>query len=778
MFARAIAWLLIVFIALSGGVLAFGGAELIRAGGSVYYLLAGLALLGVAGGLAARKSWAFRLYGVLLGATLVWALWESWLDGWALVPRLVAPAVLGAILLLPVLRRRAEGASSWWISAPVLAIFLTFGASASQSYDQGGRNLRAASPIAMADRLHGEWRNYGRTLSGDRFSPVRQIDTGNVGRLKLAWRYVSDVPFHGVHSFEVTPLAVGGRLYACLDRNVIVALDQDSGREVWRFDPQAKLDDVFAATCRGVAYHEAPQPLAQCTQRILFGVADNRMMAIDARTGRRCETFGTHGAVDLTEGLGTIPKGIAFPTSPPTIVRGVALISGWITDGDHVGEPSGGIRAYDAVTGELRWVWDTGRPNPQEPLKPGGTYTKGAPNAWGVFSGDDELGLAYVPTGNSTPDYFGAHRSAGAEKFSTSVVALDVATGKPRWSSQLIHHDLWDYDVGAQPVLADVPIGDIRVPALIASTKTGQFFIFDRRNGRPLYPVTEKPVPQGAAPGDWTAPTQPYSAFPDVAGGRLSESLMWGATPFDQLWCRVKFRQARYEGDFTPAGLRAAIHFPGSAGGVNWGSITVDAARGLLVSDSLYMPDIVQIHRREDAEHVRREQPKAIFFPMKGTPYVATRDFFRNPIGVPCLKPPYGRVSVFDLNAGKLVWSKALGTASRAGPFGLESRLPFTMGAPLFGGALTTAGGVIFIGASQDRMFRAIDIGNGRELWSASLPGIGAASPMTFVSKRSGRQYVVIASGNHSELGGPETPNTIMAYALPEASPRPESRRR
>lgn len=529
---------------------------------------------------------------------------------------------------------------------------------------------------------------------------------------------------------------------------------------------------MFAATCRGVSYYDAQRPLVECSTRILFGVADNRLMALDAQTGRLCRSFGHNGAVNLTEGLGTIPPGIAFPTSPPAIVRGMAMISGWVTDGDHVGEPSGAVRAYDAVTGALRWVWDSGRAEPQKPLAPGAIYTKGAPNAWGVFSGDEQLGLLYIPTGNSTPDYYGAPRTSEAERYSSSVVALDVATGKPRWSAQLIHHDLWDYDVGAQPVLVDLPVGAERRPALIAATKTGQFFVLDRRNGLPLFPVTERPVPQGAAPGDHTAATQPFSSFQNVAGERLSESRMWGATPFDQLWCRVAFRQARYDGAFTPPGLGMALHFPGSAGGVNWGSVAVDTARGLMITDHLFMPDIVRMYPRDRIKEARRVNPNAILFPMKGTPYVATREFFRNPIGVPYLQPPYGKVSAFDLKTGKAVWSHALGTAYRAGPFGLESHLPIRMGAPLFGGSVTTAGGLIFIGASQDRRFRALDTGNGRELWSAPLPGIGAASPMTYVAPRSGRQYVVIASGNHSELGGPDTPDTLMAYALPDATER------
>ena len=766
MLARIFLWLLVVSLALAGAWLGMGGAQLILAGGSPYYLLAGVALVGVAAGLAWGKRWALPLYGVVLAATLVWSLWESGLDGWALVPRLVAPAVLGIILLLLPLRQASAKSAIGWLAVPLLAIGTAFAAGFASNTDPS--SLPSAAPVALADPLAGDWTAYGRTLSGDRFSPAARIDTHNVAGLRPAWTYVSDVPFHGVHSFEVTPLAANGLLYACLDRNVIVALDQDSGREVWRFDPRPRLDKVFAATCRGVAYHVAPRPLPECTRRVLFGVADNRMMALDALTGRPCDSFGTHGAVDLKAGLGTIPPGIAFPTSPPTIVRGIVTISGWVTDGDHVGEPSGGVRAYDAVTGRLLWVWDTGRPDPAKVLAPGETYTRGAPNAWGVFSADERLGLVYAPTGASTPDYFGAHRSPGAERYSTSVVALDIATGRPRWSTQLVHHDLWDYDIGAQPVLVDLPLGGRRVHALIASTKTGQFFVFDRRDGRPLYPVIERPVPQGAAPGDRTAPTQPFSGFADVASDRLSEERMWGATPFDQLWCRLKYRQARYEGPFTPASLRAAIHYPGSAGGVNWGSVAIDVARGLLIADSLSMPDVVRLYPRRDADQARRDNPGAIFFPMKGTPYVATRDFFRNPLGVPCLQPPYGRLTAIDLRTGRKVWSEPLGTAYRAGPLGLESRIPLRMGAPLFGGALSTAGGVIFIGASQDRRFRAIDAGNGRELWSAELPGIGAASPMTYVSRRSGRQYVVIASGNHSELGGPETPNKLIAYALPE----------
>jgi quinoprotein glucose dehydrogenase len=764
--------LLVAVMAIAGAALAVGGCELLAAGGSPYYLASGAALIAAAIGLSLRRAWALPLYGLLLAATLLWALWESGLDGWALVPRLVAPAVLGLILLIPAVRRRAGTAGAWSIAAPVLAIVAALGVSALK-HESTGTDLQAAAVLSIPDPTDGEWRVWGHTLAGDRFSPLSQINTGNVQNLKLAWRFDSNVPPFAFHSFEATPLAADSKLFLCLDRSVIVALDQDSGRELWRLDPQADLTGVFAATCRGVAYYEVPRPVDDCPKRIIFGVSDDRMMAVDAGTGRPCRSFGSNGAIDLKEGLGPAPAGIAFPTSAPTIVSGLVVLGGWVTDGLYVGEPSGVIRAYDAVTGALRWAWDSGRPDPQKPLGPGETYTVGAPNAWGAFSGDEQLGLVYVPTGVSTPDYFGAHRSADAEKYATSVVALDVATGKPRWSFQTVHHDIWDYDVAAQPVLLELPSENGRVPALILPTKRGQFFVLDRRTGQPIYPVTEQPAPQSPAPGEWTSKAQPYSSFPNVAGRRLTEAQMWGATPFDQLWCRITFKEARYDGDFTPPGLRNSIFFPGSAGGSNWGSVAIDIARELMIVNSLYMPDIGRLIPRAEADRMSSRYSKsgsaadAFAFPQKGTPYAMQRTIFQNPIGVPCLQPPYGRISVVNLKTGKSVWSRSLGTAYHAGPFGMSSLLPITMGVPTLGGSIVTAGGVIFIGASQDRNFRAFDVGDGRELWRTALASVGAATPMTFVSKTTGRQYVLIAAGGHPGLGGPKT-SALSAYALPD----------
>lgn len=767
MLERILISLLIGTFVVTGGTLAIGGAVLIAAGGSVYYVLAGTAVLAVAFALLARRAVAIPLFGALLAATLAWALWEVGLDGWALVPRLIAPAVLGLLLLLPFVRRRTGRVSASWIVAPVLGITLAIGVAAMLSH----RSNEDLQPVVAAEVSDppGDWHHWGRTLAGTRFSPLNHINTSTVQKLQLAWQFKSDVPTYGYHSFEATPLAANDKLYLCLERNLIVALDQDSGREVWRFNPQTKLDGTFAATCRGVAYYEATQPTDECPRRVLFGVQDNRLMAVSADTGRVCERFGVGGVVNLNEGLGDVPVGMAFPTSPPTIVAGIAVLSGWVTDGVFVGQPSGVIRGYDAVTGALRWAWDSGRSDPQKPLAPGETYTRGAPNAWGVFSADEQLGLVYIPTGVSTPDYFGAHRTPEAEKYSNSIVALDAATGAPRWSFQTVHHDIWDYDIASQPVLVDLPLGNGRVPALIAPTKRGQFFVLDRRDGRPLYPVTEEPVPQGAAAGEWTSKTQPYSAFANVAGEKLTEARMWGVTPIDQLWCRIQFKQSRYDGDFTPPALRKTLFYPGSAGGVNWGSITVDTARDLMVTNSLYMPDIGWLIPRSEVEALPDSSSGGhaddFAFVQTGTPYAMQRLVFLNPLGVPCMQPPYGRLSVVDLKTGKFRWSQTFGTAYRAGPWNVESHLPIRMGVPNLAGSMAT-GGLIFIGAAQDRFLRAIDIGNGHELWRYSLPSIGAATPMTYVSKKSGRQFVVIAAGGHPALPGPAD-STVLAFALP-----------
>jgi quinoprotein glucose dehydrogenase len=746
-----------------------GGVRLLSLGGSAYYLVAGLLVLASAGALW-RGSWraAATTYGLLLLVTYGWAVWEVGLDGWALAPRVIAPTVLGIAFLVPWIKRRpvvvglglaavAAGVSLWAATLPGPGIEPV---------------AKASPPTPIADR---DWGHYGGDAGGQRFSPLAQIAPENVAGLKVAWTYRLGPPPDGVWSGqETTPIKVGDTLYLCDSANVVHALDAETGRRRWRFDPKVNITGATAIrACRGVAYHETPNAAGPCARRILAATVDARLLALDAGTGRPCAGFGKDGVVDLAAGMGEIRSGYYYVTSAPTVVRGKAVVGGWVVDNQEVGEPSGVVRAFDAVTGAFAWAFDAGRPEAHGEPPPGQTYTRGSPNSWAPMSVDEALGLIFVPTGNATPDYFGAHRSAEAERYASAVVALDGDTGAPRWAFQTVHHDLWDYDVGAQPTLLDLPGG---VPAVIAAGKSGQIFLLDRRDGRPIAPVAEIPVPQGAVPGERLSPTQPVSSLPSANGPPLTERAMWGLTPLDQLWCRIEFRKARYDGPMTPPQTdRPTINAPGYMGGLSWGGVSVDPERRLMVVNANLMASFHRLLPRKAADEMgvgprgtKGAKPSPGVSAMAGTPYAAVAKPFLSPIGVPCQQPPYGQLSVVDLDTRAVLWRQPLGTARDSGAFGLRLGLPIPMGLPNFGGALTTRSGLIFIAAAQEQTFRAVDLRTGRILWSDRLPAGGQATPMTYVGRTSGRQFVVLAAGGKTLLQT-GMGDYVIAYALPAA---------
>jgi quinoprotein glucose dehydrogenase len=633
--------------------------------------------------------------------------------------------------------------------------------------------VRIVSAGTVSD---GEWQHYGNTLAGTRYSPLDQITSANVSSLERAWIYRSGVADSGAtHKVEVTPLMVGNSLYLCTQTNIVISLDPETGHERWRFDPKVDaLGETPATACRGVAYFRAPASPNECPERILTSTFDARLIAIDAKTGQLCRSFGDGGTVNLKNGLGAIEPGISAPSSAPTIVRGNVILGGWVSDNLYVDEPSGVIRAYDATNGRFVWAWDIGRPGQHGEPVSGQSYTLGTPNSWAPMSGDEDLGLVFLPMGNSTPDHWGAHRSKLSEQYASSIVALDVETGEPRWSFQTTHHDLWDYDVASQPTLINLRIGDRMVPALIQLTKRGEIFVLDRRSGRPITEVEEKRVPQGAAPGDWTAPTQPFSTgMPSFGGPNLTEKDMWGVTPLDQLYCRIMFRRLRYDGPNTPPGLTGTLVYPGTAGGFNWGSASVDPERGLLVINSIRIPTLIRLIPSAAAAAISEADRVDMFrqrviYPQSGTPFAAEVRTFLSPLNIPCNRPPFGLLSAVDLNTRKLLWSTPLGTGRDYGPMGISSGLPIPMGVPNLGGSVTTHSGLVFIGATQERAFRAFDVRTGHELWRDRLPAGGQATPMTYISPLSGRQFVVIAAGGsallQSKLG-----DYIVAYALPHS---------
>ncbi|WP_342641826.1 membrane-bound PQQ-dependent dehydrogenase, glucose/quinate/shikimate family [Rhodoligotrophos ferricapiens] len=836
-------WALVVFsliLMLIGLVLAAGGAWLVALGGSFYYLLAGIGLI-VSGFLLIqqRAAGAWLYWGIFL-ATIVWAFWEVGFNGWALVPRLVGPAVLAVILLffIPVLFRRRvpsvsarhsysiilliAGLSVAWHFAPISiaqqapttppSAQAPPPAEAERAPAQPDTQVpgtatppsapgqQAAAPppnLGLLDRnTTDNWLAYGGNNHATRYSPADQITPQNASQLVEAWHIHTgdmpptaddvdispggDMPPEGGgrqvrYGFQNTPLKVGDTLYVCTPSQIVIALDPATGREKWRFDPKVSLEakaNVTTSTCRGVAYYEAPTPIQDCQTRIVYGTLDSRLLAIDAQTGQPCQGFGNNGSVDLNEGIGRTLPGYVSMTSPPTIVRGIAVVGHQVIDGQYRDAPSGVVRGFDAITGAFVWAWDMCRPGVTTQPGPNETYTRGTPNVWTITSGDDELGLVYLPTGNSAGDYFGGDRRECEEQHSSSLVAVDVATGLERWTFQTVHHDIWDYDLGSQGTLVDFPTDNGSVPALILPTKQGQIYVLDRRNGQPITSVEERPVPQGAVEGDHTAPTQPFSAgMPDLVGDQITEQDMWGVSPLDQLWCRIQFHQLRYEGTYTPPSLEGTIFKPGFNGGVDWGGVAVDPERKLLIVNNNNLPNIVRLIPRSEASEMDikaigdKEERTGGLYAQRGLPYGAYSAPWRTALDVPCTAPPWGHIGVIDLRTRKFIWRKPLGTGRDHGPFGIPSMIPITMGTPNNGGSVVTAGGLIFIAAALDRVIRAFNTETGELVWEARLPAGGQAGPLSYV--HSGRQYVVLAAGGHNSM---ETTigDSVIAYALPQ----------
>jgi quinoprotein glucose dehydrogenase len=786
--ARNRHWLLAVLYGLAGAYLVAGGLRLAQLGGSPYYVGAGATLIVVCILLLLKSRFAPRLYALFLLATLCWSLAEAGMEPWALLARLGAPVVLGLPFIAPGMARAAK---ALWHSAPRtttaaaavlggLGILAYFGLPAGQAGTRAG-----VAPGQATD-----WTAIGASERGTRYSVLDQITPENVRQLKPIWTYrTGDLPraadAQSAWTFEATPLKIDDTLYLCTAHSAVHAIDAETGHRRWVYDPNSQPGWTPIRACRGVAYYRATQPVVDCPERIIAPIGDGRLVALDAHTGQLCPSFGQAGQIDLLEGLGQYPPGYAFPTSPPAVVDGKLVIGGFVMDGAQVGVPSGVIRAYAADTGQLAWAWDMGKPDRIGAPAPGEAYTPGTPNAWPPFSADENLGMVYVPLGNATPDFYARHRSEAAEKYGSSLVALDVKTGRPRWHFQIDHHDLWDHDLPAQPSLIDFPTANGMTPALIQPTKRGELFVLDRRTGEPLTSVVEKSVPQGAAEGDYTAPTQPFSVgMPSYAGPDLSESTMWGMTPLDQLWCRLRFKELRYEGQFTPPSTQGSLVYPGSAGIFSWGGVSIDEERHILVANTVHTPFVVTLIPRQAADATGLSTPPNTVsasdntrgtpeqasgakagLPQVGTPYAAQALPFLSPLGVPCMNPPWGQISAIDLATRSILWKKPFGTSVDNGPFNTRVGLPLPIGVPGAGGAVSLRSGVFLIAASQDRYLRAYETSTGRELWRARLPAGGQATPITYVSESSGRQFVVIAAGGHGGLGT-RAGDYVSAYAL------------
>ena len=781
----------VVFI-LIGAATALGGIRLVALHGSWYYLLAGLGVLATGALLLIHRRAALWLYAVVVLGTTFWALYEVKLDWWQLLPRVDVWFVLGLWLLL-VARTRPGKAPVRSGARPLVVALLIAAVVGIVSLFVDVDSIHGRIERSVADTLpaqtaipgvpEGDWRSYGGTSLGQRFSPLKAITPENAHQLQLAWRFETgdkpgpDDPFE--ITSEDTPLKVGDTLYLCTPHSLVIALDATTGKEQWRFDPKIQsptgsFKKWEHMTCRGVAYHDdadygqpavTPAVAGACPRRLLLPTADARLIALNADNGRVCTGFGDQGTVNLlTKDLsGNVLPGGYYSTSPPAVTRDLVIIGGHVTDNYSTDEPSGVIRAFDVHDGHLVWNWDPGRPDDTTPLQPGQLYTHNSPNVWSVMSVDENLGLVYLPMGNQTPDQWGGDRTPESEKFSAGLVALDVATGKLRWNYQFTHHDLWDMDVSAQPTLVDLKTPQGIQPAVISTSKQGSIYVLNRETGQPIIPIREISRPSGAVSGDRTSPTQPMSDL-NFSPPDLTEASMWGTTPFDQLYCRIKFRSLRYEGMFTPPSIQGSIIHPGNAGVFDWGGVSVDPERQIAFTNPNSMAFVSKlVPKAQIAAMGEAKSETSGVHPNTGAPYGAEVSPLLTPWGLPCQAPPWGYVAGVDLVSGKVVWKHKNGTTRDTAPFGI----PLPLGIPGQGGTLITAGGVAFYGATMDYYLRAYDVSDGKELWEARLPAGGQATPMSYRGK-DGRQYIVIFAGGHGSLGA-KLGDSVMAYALPQS---------
>jgi quinoprotein glucose dehydrogenase len=500
---------------------------------------------------------------------------------------------------------------------------------------------------------------------------------------------------------------------------------------------------------------------------LFMPTADGRLIAVNPVDGSVCKNFaGGKGQIDLWANMPNVNPGSYYSTSPVVVARSMVIVGGTVLDNVSTTETSGVIRAFDIATGKLVWNWDSANPDETTPIANGKTYVANSPNSWAPSSVDEKLGLVYVPMGNQPPDQWGADRSPAVEEYSSSIVALDLDTGKVKWVFQTVHHDLWDYDVPAQPSLIDLTMNGQQVPALVQPTKQGELFVLDRRNGKPLLPVNEKPAPQGAVKGDHTAPTQPMSAL-SFDPPPLTGADMWGATLFDQLGCRISLRKLRYEGRFTPPSTQGTLVYPGNFGVFNWGGIAVDPQRQVAFTTPTYLAFVSTLIPRADKTtlYVQGNTPPHGALPALnenfGAPYAVELKPFMSAINLPCQAPPWGYVAGADLTTGKVVWKHKNGTVRDSSPV----PLPFKMGVPNIGGPIMTAGGVAFLSGTLDYYVRAYDVSTGKQLWESRLPAGGQATPMTYTGADA-RQYVVVVAGGHGSLGT-KAGDDVIAYALP-----------
>lgn len=622
------------------------------------------------------------------------------------------------------------------------------------------------------------WAYYGGDAGGMRYSPAPQITPENVDQLIRAWTYrTGELETRSPEilrqmKWQTTPVLQGDSLYLCTPFNVVIALNPGTGVEKWRFDPKIATENVRPANrfnCRGVAVwtDSAAPPLSACAVRVFTGTTDGRLISLDAKTGRPCADFGTRGEIKITPSIPLLWPGEYQISSAPVVVSGTVVVGSAIGDNQRAAAPFGTVHAFDTRTGAVKWTFD---PIPRDakdaraPTWGDGWKDTGHANVWAPMSVDEGRGLIFMPTSSPSPDFFGGLRP-GDNRHADSVVAVEADTGAVRWAYQIVHHDVWDYDLPAQPTLATLKFDSRPRDVVIQGTKQGLIFVLDRDTGAPVFPVEEHPVPQGAVAGEALSPTQPFPThLPALAPSKLTPDEAFGLTPWDRSSCNALINKVRSEGLYTPPSEQGTILFPFTGGGINWGGVAFDPERQILFANTSRIAHLITLFKSAEFERLHKQFPDREISPQKGSPFGMIRDaVLGSPVPLPCNPPPWGVLAAVDLKAGKIIWETTLGTLEEY----TGGLLALPWGTPNLGGPIVTKGGVLFIGAAMDRYLRAFDVGTGRELWQGRLPATAQATPITY--EWQGKQFVVIAAGGYPDAGVVAPNDTLVAFRLPQA---------